>query len=169
NTDSGRVELRVLTGQSNFQAFKLQVSTPIELADAPNGDFVLANFGFFGVPDLAFVKRRQTASGKIEVHVLGSRSNYQDFMIHSETALPQLEDANGDFLFAGLARDLLPDLVFVKRRNTGTGTVEIHVLTGFSQFSQFATQTGTLIQAADETNGTFALGDFDTDGREELY
>ena len=35
-------------------------------------------------------------------------------------------------------RDGVDDLYFVKRRNTGTNSIEVHVLSGASNYQQFA-------------------------------
>jgi hypothetical protein len=120
------------------------------------------------VPDLVFIKRRSTASSKIEVHILGSSSKYQAFVVQTATALNQAEDANGDFLIGAFDAGQGPDLFFVKRRTTGSRMVEVHVLSGASGFKSFAIHLPTLVSQGDEGNGGFALCDFDQDGRQEL-
>lgn len=169
NTGSGRIELHALSGKSNYRNFILHTPTPLQMTEDANGNFALADFDGDGIPDLVFIKRRKTANNKIEVHVLGSKSNYQAFVRQTETTLAQAEDGNGDFFVADFDSDHLPDLFFIKRRNTGTGAVEVHVLTAVSNFQQFAIHTPTLILSSDEANGTFGLGDYDSDDRQELY
>jgi hypothetical protein len=168
NTGSNSIEVHVLGGASNYQQFKLQTGTPLVQAEDGNGDFGVADFDRDGVPDLYFIKRRRTGSNTIEVHVLGSASNYQQFRLQTGTPLVQAEDGRGDFLLADFDRDGLPDLYFIKRRNTGSNSIEVHVLSGASNYQQFKLQTGTPLVPAEDGNGDFVLADFDRDGVPDL-
>ena len=48
-----------------------------------------------------------------------------------------------------------------KRRNTGSGHVELHVLSGASDYKEFIHQTPTaLTAAAEDPNGDFGLTNF---------
>jgi hypothetical protein len=48
---------------------------------------------------------------------------------------------NGVFALADFDRDAIGDLVFIKSRNTGSGTVEVHVLSSTSNYQTFIVQT----------------------------
>ena len=78
----------------------------------------------------SFIKRRSTVSATIELHALSAASGFQQFILHTATGLSQAEDASGDFTMADIDHDAVPDLVYIKRRNTSTPTIELHVLGG---------------------------------------
>jgi hypothetical protein len=87
------------------------------------------------------VKRQNSGTGQIEIHSLTRQSNYQAFNLHKVTALNQADAVNGDFLLAASGRRGVPDLYFVKRRNTGaSGHIELHVLSGSSDYQAFTIQ-----------------------------
>lgn len=168
NTGTNTIEVQVLSGASNYQTFITQTGTPLGAGEDGNGDFFMADVDGDGKPDLVFVKRRNTGSGKIEVHVLSGASNYQQFIVQTGTALAQTEDANGSFYLADVTGDGKADLVFIKRRSTGTGTIEIHVLSQNSNFQAFVHQSGTPLSLAEDHNGDFLLADIDRSGKADL-
>jgi hypothetical protein len=169
NTGTNKIEVHVLSGRGNYQQFLQHAGTALAQGEDGNGDFLLADFDRDGIPDLYFIKRRNTGTNFIEVHVLSGRSSYQQFTVHAGTALAQGEDLNGDFALADFDRDGIPDLYFIKRRNTGTKSIEIHVLTGKSNFQQFALHTGTPLAQGEDHNGDFLVADFDSDRIPDLY
>jgi hypothetical protein len=75
------------------------------------------------------VKRSNTSKNSTEVHVLSGASNYRDFILHSGTALHRT-DGTFTFAVADWTRDGRPDLVAVKKRNTGTKSTEVHIMAG---------------------------------------
>ena len=169
NTGTNTIEIHVLSGRSNFQQFLLHTGTPLAQAEDRNGDFLVADFDRDGIPDLFFIKRRNTGTNTIEVHVLSGKSNFQQFIMHTGTALAQAEDLNGDYGLADFDRDGIPDLFFIKRRNTGTHSIELHILTGKSNYQQFVLHTGTPLAQAEDLNGDFLVADFDLDRIPDLY
>src|SRR5262249_39833297 len=58
------------------------------------------------------------------------------------------------------------DLVFIKTSNTGTGTVEVHVASGTSNYQTRIFETGTTF--APESDGTWLMSDYDRDGIPDL-
>ncbi len=50
-------------------------------------------------------------------------------------------------------------LICIKTRNTGTGTVEVHILSDDSGYRDFTLQTGTPITEDDGNNFAFAMGE----------
>ena len=146
----------------------LGVGTPLGQAEDNNGDFLLGDFDGDRIPDLYFIKRRKTGSKMIEVHVLSGQSNYGKFIEHQGTALVQAEDSNGSFALGYNVGDGVSDLYFIKRRNTASKMIEVHVLTGRSQFANRTGHVTSLVQAEDN-NGDFLVGDFDRDGIPDLF
>ena len=169
STASNSIEVHVLSGKSNYKQFLMQEPTPIPQADNANGDFMLSDFDKDGLPDLYFIKRRNTNSGTVEVHVLSGKSNYKNFLVQEPTPIPQADDVNGDFMFSDYDHDGVPDLVFLKRRNTQTKMIEVHVLSGKTDYRQFLLQIGSGYDQADDINGDFMFSDFDKDGFPDLY
>lgn len=168
NTGTGTIEVHALSGASNYQSFLVQTGTPLTQGEDANGDFFMADVNGDGKPDLVFVKRRNTGSGQIEVHVLSGASNYQNFILQTPTALSSAEDANGSFYLADVTGDGKADLVFIKRKNTGTGSIEVHTLTATSNFATFAHHTGTPLALGEDGNGDFLLADIDRSGKADL-
>ena len=63
-------------------------------------------------------------------------------------------------------RDGIPDLIFVKTSNTGTGKVEVHVASGASKYQTRILETGTTFFP--ETDGTWLMADYNRDGTPDL-
>jgi hypothetical protein len=76
-------------------------------------------------------------------------------------------DGTFDFNVADWDRDGKPDLVAIKKSNTGSRSTEVHILSGSSNFSRFILQTGTGLHETGE-NFDFQLGDWNRDGITDL-
>jgi len=78
---------------------------------------------------LVAVKKSGTGTGTTEVHVLSGKSNFQQFILQTGTAL-HATDATFDFAMTDWDGKGRLDLVAVKMSGTGTGSTEVHVLAG---------------------------------------
>jgi 5-hydroxyisourate hydrolase-like protein (transthyretin family) len=165
---TGRIEVHAFSAASNFQQAILHSGSALFAGEDGNGDFTMADVDRDGRPDLVFIKRRATPTGKIELHVASAASGFQQFIQHVATALPSTEDNSGDFQVSDTDRDGRPDLVFIKRRATATGRIEVHVLSAASGFQQFSVHTATAFLGVEDGNGAFSLSDGDNDGRPDL-
>ena len=85
----------------------------------------MADYDGDGIPDLVFIKTANTGTGTVEVHIASGASNYQTRIL--ETGTTFAPEADGVWLMADYEGDGIPDLVFIKTANTGTGTVEVHI------------------------------------------
>jgi hypothetical protein len=131
NTGTGNLEVHILSGADNYQSFLLQTGTPITEADAgANFLFALGDFNHDGTPDLYCIKRSNTGTGNLEVHILSGADNYQSFLLHTGTPITQADAANFLFAVGDFNHDGLPDLYYLKRLNTGTNKLEVHILNG---------------------------------------
>ena len=101
--------------------------------------------------DLFMVMRSSTGSGKTELHVLTAASGYQQFSLHTGTVLHET-DATFDFAVASNR-----DLFAIKKRFTGSGTTEVHVLSAANSYQRFSLQTRTALHHTDD-NWSFAVG-----------
>lgn len=167
---SGRLEVHVLSGAAGYQSFLLQTGTPVTQADAAaNFAFAVGDFNRDGIVDLYCVKRSNTGSGKLEVHILNGASNYQNFLLQTPTPIAVADAANFVFAVGDFNNDGIADLFCLKRTNAASGRLEVHVLNGATNFQSFLLQTGTPIAAADAAaNFAFAVGEFNRDGRQDL-
>lgn len=88
------------------------------------------------------------------------------FTLQTGTAL---HETGSEFSFdmADWDRDGKSDLVAIKKSATGSGTTEVHILSGGSNFKQFILQTGTALHETSD-NFVFQLGDWNRDGKSDL-
>ncbi len=174
-TGTGRLEVHILSGANNFQSFLMQTGTPILEQDAAANfvGYALGDYNGDGRPDLFCLKARATGTGRLELHILSGASNYQSFLL--QTGLPISEQDAAEY-FVGYAvgpvdGDGRADLFCLKARETGTGLLEVHVLSAASKYQSFLIQTGTPISeqdAAAHFTG-YALGDYNADGYQDLF
>jgi hypothetical protein len=130
NSGSNSLEVHVLNGADNYQSFLLHTGTPILQADAAaNFAFAVGDYNRDGVPDVYCLKRTNAQTNSLEVHILNGADNYQSFLLHTGTPLAQA-DAAANFTFAvgDYNRDGVPDVYCLKRTNTQTNSLEIHIL-----------------------------------------
>jgi serine/threonine protein kinase len=155
-----------------FGQFLLQKGTPIAQADAAtNYVFAVGDYNRDGIPDLYCLKHSNTGTNSLEVHILNAADNYQSFLLHKGTPIAQADAAtNYVFALGDYNRDSIPDLYCLKHNNTGTNSLEIHILNGADNYQSFLLETGTPITQADAaTNYVFAVGDYNRDGIPDLY
>lgn len=125
---SGSTEVHILSGASNFKDFILQTGTGLHPTDK-TFDFLITDWNGDGRPDLVAVKKSNTGTNSTEVHILSGASNFQDFILHTGSALHPT-DKTFDFIITDWTRDGRPDLVAIKKSNTGTNSTEVHILGG---------------------------------------
>jgi hypothetical protein len=160
-TGTRRTEIHVLSAASRYRAFIVQTGTGLpETGD--NFTFAMADVDRDGKQDLVAIKKNRTASKKTELQVFSGASNFQQSLLLSQTKLPETGD-NFTFAMALVDKDDRPDLVAIKKSQTGTKTTEIHVLSGVSNFQQFIVQTGTVLPETGD-NYTFAVADINGNG-----
>lgn len=97
-----------------------------------------------------FAINRAGGSGRTDLHVLSAASGYQQFSAHVATALGAT-DANWEFALAPNR-----DLAAVARRNTGSGSTELHVLSAGSGYQGFS-QSGASAFGQTDSNWNFFL------------
>jgi hypothetical protein len=151
---------------SDFSEFVLQTGTGLQETD-DTFKFLVADWNRDGKPDLLAVKKSGTASRNTEMHILSGASNFKNYILQTMTALSETS-ADFDFAVADWNGDGFLDLIVTKKRNTGTRTTEVHVLSGKSNFSDFILQTGTALPETDDTFA-FAMGDWNGDGTPDLF
>ncbi|KAG0292907.1 hypothetical protein BGZ98_002421, partial [Dissophora globulifera] len=118
-----------------------------------NGVWSFADLDGDGNQDLVFIKTRNTGSGKIEVHGSYKVSGFQHYNVATGTAFA-IED-NGTWLMQDWTGDGRADLVYIKTRNTGAGTVELHIADAASGYQNFVLHTSTCFGCED--NGVWTM------------
>jgi kumamolisin len=170
NTGTNSMEVHILNGADNFQTFLLHTGTAFSEADSAHLQFGLGDFNGDGIPDLYCLKVSNTGTKSLEVHVLNGADNFQSFLLRVGTPILEADAANFQFAIGDFNRDGVLDLYCVKLTNTGTSSLEVHVLDGKDHFQSFLLHTGTSITSAEAANfHFFASGDFDQDGVDDLY
>jgi hypothetical protein len=146
--------------------FTLHTSTALHRTD-DNFEFLVGDYNHNGKPDVYCIKKNGTGSGKTEVHILNGENNYQNFLLQTPTALHET-DGNWQFCLGDYNHDGCLDLYCIAKRNTGSHSTEVHILSGKSNFSEFILHTGTILHETDE-NWKFCLGDYNNNGCLDLY
>lgn len=155
-TGTNSTELHILSGRSKFQSYLVQTGTGLRETDATYS-FGMARYApsqAGGRPDLIAVKKSNTGTQSTEIHIYSSASNYQSPILQTGTPIHET-DSNTEFFIAPFDRASWPDLFAIKKSNTGTGSTEIHVLSGKDRFQRFVEQSGTALHPTNQTY-TFA-------------
>jgi len=81
-TASNTTEVHILDGNNNFDRFLLQTSTALHMTD-DTWEFAMWE------NNLVCIKKSGTETNTTEVHILNGADNYQSFLLHTPTALPE--------------------------------------------------------------------------------
>lgn len=127
-TGTKSTEVHILSGASNFQSYLLQTGTPLGETDQST-KFLLTDWNGDGRPDLVAIRNSGTSSEKTGVQILSGAREFQTTLLQTDTALHNT-DGTFDFALADWDRTGRPDLVAIKKKNTGTQSTEIHILAG---------------------------------------
>lgn len=165
-TGSGSTEVYILSGASNFRSYILQTGTALQETDDTFA-FGIGNWDADSKPDLFAIKRSGTGTQSTEVHVLRGSANFKSYVLQTGTALSET-DHTFDFAVRDWNADGRPDVIAVKKSNTGSGKTEVHVLSGASNFQNFILQSATALDPTD-TTFEFGVGDYNHDGKLDLY
>ena len=90
-----------------------------------NGTYCLAPKCDGDFADLYYIKTRDTASSKVEIHAVSAQSGWKKRTLDVNTGLA-LED-NRRWLMAHFTHQKLPHLVYIKTGSTDSGKTEVHV------------------------------------------
>ncbi|OHD13181.1 MAG: hypothetical protein A2Y34_02070 [Spirochaetes bacterium GWC1_27_15] len=172
NTGTGKTEVHILNGANNFHSYLLQTGTVLGTTGNNNAcAFAIADYNNDGKPDLYYIKKTNTGTGKTKVHILNGADNFQSYLLQTSTILPTTGNDNScDFAVADYNNDGKPDLYYIKKIGTGTGKTEVHILNGANNFQSYLLQIGTAQGiTGNDDSCAFALGDYNFDGKPDLY
>ena len=123
-----------------------------------------------GTGDLVAMALTGTGTGTVEIHGLTKASQFSAFGLHSGTAFGASDPADWRFFIAPYNGDGQADLYGVQLRNTGSGKVEVHVLSAASGYKTFLLHVATGMGALPPGYGVdVALGSYNGDGKQDLY
>jgi hypothetical protein len=162
--------VHVLNGADNFKSFLLHAATALH----PTGSdltwvFLVGDYNADGRKDLYAINKN--ANGKTDVHVLNGADNFRTFLLHSVSGSANVGTDNSQMLdLADYNNDGKLDLWFIAKGVTGSGTTEVHILSGADGFKTYIAHsaTGLHLTGADG-RWYFSVGDYNGDGRPDLY
>ena len=145
-TGKGKTEVHILNGANNYKNFLLQTETALHETDN-NWKFCLGDFNKDGYLDLYFICQKNNGSHSTEVHILGGRHNFQNFIMQTGTRLHETGD-DWDFGVSG------KNLCCISKQDIGSNSTAVHILDGNNNFQNFILQTGTKLH---KTGNDFAF------------
>jgi hypothetical protein len=145
--DSNTVEVHIALAATGFQqewkqgGYKTVFSPP-----ETDGKFLLVPYNATTnrvnkLPDLVFIKNANAQTNSVEVHVASGASEWTQFILEQGSVFA--EEENGIWQYYDWDNDGYLDLIYLKNQNTGTGTTEVHVASGATNFKNFIRQEGT--------------------------
>jgi hypothetical protein len=164
-TRSGRTELYILDGMTNFKRLLLHTGTALAPTDDRHA-FALADWNGDARLDLVVTQRSGTASGRTELRVVDGASGFQRYLLETHTVLG-LTDHRYAFSVADWNADGRLDLVAVQKSGTQSRRTEVRVVDGASGFQRYLVETGTKLGPTDHRYA-FSVADWNADGRLDL-
>lgn len=157
---SGVVDVHTLTAASGYQTFSQHRSTALGQVSPADWTFLVAPYGGDGHPDLYAIRLRGGASGMVEVHVLSAASSYHTFLTHFATGLPALAPGSGSVALGQFGQDGAENLFVILDAKTGSGNVEVHVLSAADHFHTFLAHRSTVLsESGAAAEWQFLVGD----------
>ena len=144
-TGTGNVEVYAMSGASNWQSLRVGAITAMAAVDPQQWRFFVAPYDGDGQPDLYGVHLYDTASGKVEVHVLSAASNYQTYVAHIATALAAVNPDQFQIALGPYLQDGAEDLFAIAYAGTGSGMTEVHVLSAASGYQTWLAHVATVL------------------------
>ncbi len=148
----GTIEVHRATAASNYASANLHSTSAVSVNEGSYGTFQIGQNN-----DLYYIKTRGTGSNRIEIHAYTAASGYKSASIHVATAFPLSDGADGIFQMVGA------DLYYIKTKNVGSGRIEVHAVTGASNYQSFSVHAASGYGVGDAANGTFNISESNRD------
>mgnify|MGYP000843907989 CR=1 FL=1 len=162
NTPSGKTEVHIASGVSKYQTRILETETTFDCED--NGIWTMGDYTGAGILDLVFIKTKNTPSGKVEVHVASGASHYKTRILETATTFNCEND--GTWTLTDWYGSGIPDLVYIKNKNTPSGNVEVHIASGASKYQSRVLECATVFK--NENDGVWLMRSFRYNGIQDL-
>ena len=127
--DSYSVLITVLSGSSDFKHIEHTFTTHALDNTSSSLDLQLADWNGDGTLDLIAIRKSNTSKQATTVTVLSGHSEFKDVIFETSTLLNGTE-RNFTFLCDDWNGDGRVDLIGIKKWDTDSGGVEVHVLAG---------------------------------------
>ncbi|KAK0619561.1 hypothetical protein B0T14DRAFT_566399 [Immersiella caudata] len=151
---------------SPFKRFKFQTGTLLHPTDATFA-FAITDWNGDGVQDLVAIKKSGTGTGSTEVHIFSGASNFRNLLLTAGTPLPETDETY-DFALADWNGDGRPDLFAIQKSKTESGTTEVNILSGASNFQDWLLRKSVVYLPETDENTAFVLADWSGDGKPDL-
>jgi kumamolisin len=158
-TSSGHVEIDELTQASGYKTYHREVATALAPTDPANWQYFIAPFRGDGKHDLYAIRTGNTGSGMVEVHVLSEASNYQTYIDHIATPLPEVAPNQWQFTLGSFAGDKASDLYAIHYNATSSHRVEVHTLSAASNYRTWVEHAATALAVVAPNTWQFLVGD----------
>ena len=145
NVESGYVELHTANPDSSFALPTAHNVSGFLPNDADNGEWIVED------NDLFFIKTRNCASGKIEVHRTLGQSNYKNFDIHTATVYDAAKAEDGLWTIDG------GDLWFIQTKNTTSGRITVERVRQEKNYAVISDSFDTNISPEISKDGVFKM------------
>ncbi|MFL6247491.1 MAG: endonuclease/exonuclease/phosphatase family protein [Thermoanaerobaculia bacterium] len=154
------LEIHLLDRANSYKSFLLQRLTKLEgVVNFDDFEFFLGDYMAGGRPDLFCLKRRNTDSKKLEVHVLAGLHEYQRFTLHTATEI-SLDDVEKKKMRFGVARfNRTAGNSDVYCLESGEEKMRLRILDGTRNFKPMPQTYATALTSADMPNFDFLFGD----------
>ncbi len=155
---SGFVTVRSVLAAAGWHTGSPTVTTPLNLGLPSQWQLRFGPYGGDGANDLWGIRLVGGASGKIELHVLSQASGYQTYLTHTATAQAARSPAATQVRLGSYRNDHASDVFLVFTSGTGSGHLEVHILSAASRYATFVGHFAT--PAAPTTTGwAWLIGD----------
>ncbi len=162
---SGKVEVSVYSWASGYRSRVLSTTAPLAAFTPDRRWQIDVSTGPDGRADLVFVDTAG-AGGMMDVHILSAASDYSTFSLQTGTAFAS-GYAQGE---VKLLMDDDRNLWLIKHGGTtGTGKMELHVVSASSGYQTFTLHRGVPAELGPLTKWAFTTGDYTGDGIQDLY
>ncbi len=162
-TGSGQVEVHTQSASSNYRERLSSTWTPLPTLDPSEWRVFVGPSGGDTRPDLVAVHTRNTRSGKVEVAMLTWASGYQRMYTATTPMWTFTPERKVQMALGGPSGG---DLSFILTDDTGSGRVEVHTLSGASDYTRWTRHTALPIgQGVDPAAWRFLT----PDGTDDLY
>ncbi|KAI7968293.1 hypothetical protein EIK77_010463 [Talaromyces pinophilus] len=162
NTASGKVEVNVASGASNYKTLTLQTQTVFDAQI--NGRWQMIDYDGDGSLDLVYIQNSNTASNKVEIKVASGASSFKTLTNDITTSFSIGND--GTWQIVNYANNGNMDLAYIQNINTSSGYVEVTIVSGASGYQTTVQSVATTFSVED--NGTWQMIDWDNDGLLDL-
>lgn len=162
-TGSGKTEIHVLDGKTNYMSFLFQSSTALDYLN-PNDHICLADYNGDKMADIWFIAHNASGSSMTEVHILDG-TNLQSFLLHQSTGLMLKPNSIDDFCVYDYDGDKRPDLWYIQKVGM-SGKTEVHILKNTTDMNSFKTFSANIATTLVTTNinWSFEVADYNRDG-----